>query len=155
MKKGLIFLTILTLFILPACDGKNDLSGKTFTISHKAISLIPPDVSREEIDDDDWYKTFLTLEFLNENEFTSTQLGKGTYELDRDDKEFTIRFENNNEHLEIGFNLEESKKDFSKYSAEINNLDFQPPDDNEVSHFQKFYMNINLAMENEYEFIRE
>lgn len=67
-------------------------------------------------------------------------LDERIYEL-KDDK-LVMQFENDNETLEIEFIIEESDKEFSEYSGEISDSDFQIEDSKRISKYNEFYLNL-------------
>ncbi|MFD2045186.1 hypothetical protein ACFSTA_15995 [Ornithinibacillus salinisoli] len=132
MKKRLIFLLLLAILLLSACSNSDELSGKTFDVSVMWSSPNSPS---------DNYKPLMRLEFSDGNIVKNTMgYEEGTYEL-KDDK-LVIQFENENESLEIEFTLEESDNEFSEYSAEISDSDFQIEDSGQVSKYQGFYQKL-------------
>ena len=132
MKKQLIFLLLLAILLLSACSNSDELSGKTFDVS---VMWISPDSTSEN------YKPLMILEFLDGDIVKNTlSSDEGTYEL-KDDK-LMILFENENEYLEAEFALKESDKEFSTYSAEISDLDFQMKDSEQVSKYIGLYQKL-------------
>ncbi|MFD2045218.1 hypothetical protein ACFSTA_16155 [Ornithinibacillus salinisoli] len=132
MKKGfMILIAVLSALIITACSNSDELSGKTFDVSEGGSP-----------NDPDKFYTKMKLEFLDEKKVINHHLHgeEGTYEL-KDDK-LIIQFENENESLEIEFALEESDLDFSEYSAEISDSNFQIEDSDQVSKYQKFYFDL-------------
>jgi hypothetical protein len=129
MVKRLVFLSLLSVLLLSACNNADELSGKTF------------DVSSRSIHDENSFYAIMTLEFSDGNVTTISIDGEeGAYEL-KDDK-LLIQYENENETLEIEFTLEESDEDSSTYSAIISDADFQIEDSDQVSKYRKFYTDL-------------
>ncbi|SHG86344.1 hypothetical protein [Ornithinibacillus halophilus] len=132
MKKWLFFLLLLVVFLLSACSNNDELSGKTFDIS--VVAMSPNDTSAN-------YTPVMTLEFSDGNKVKNTRDDEeGVYELKED--KLVILFKNENEHLEVEFTLKESDKEFSEYSAEISDLDFQMVDSTQVSKYKGLYQKL-------------
>ena len=132
MKKSFIILiAVLSILIITACSNSGNLSGKTFDVSVVSSPNTP-----------DKYDSIMTLEFTDGKVITDAIDGEeGAYDLK--DDELVIQFENENESLEIEFTLKESDKDFSEYSAEISDSDFQIEDSEQVSKYKNIYTNLS------------
>jgi major membrane immunogen (membrane-anchored lipoprotein) len=145
MKKRFIFLLLLVFLLLSACSNSDEFSGKTFDVS--VMSISPDSTSLGSTSED--YQPLMILEFLNGN-IVKNQLDEeeGTYKL-KDDK-LVVLFENENEYLEAEFTLKESDKEFSTYSAEISDIDFQMEDSEQVSKYKGFYQKL---WDRQFEFI--
>lgn len=129
MKKQFIFLLFIFILLLSACSSSDELSGKTFKIANL------PAPEEGYIDNPDKYDSIMTVELLDGKVVTdSIHKGQGTYELN--DNVLVLHFENENETLKLSFEVEESDKDFSKYSAVISDIDFKITDTDKVSHFE-------------------
>lgn len=130
MIRRLLFLFLLAVLLLSGCSTSDDLSGKTFDVSVRSSPNNP-----------DKYHAIMTLEFLDGKVINHSIAGEeGTYEL-KDDN-FVIQFENENESLQIEFTLKESDKEFSQYSAEIIDSDFQMEDAEQVSKYKQLYLDL-------------
>ena len=149
MKKRFILfnlLLLLYLLLLSACNNEDELSGKTFKVAS------PPGPIMEHIDDPDRYYPIMTLEFLDGKVSTnSIHDGEGTYELN--DNVLVLHFENENETLKLSFEVKESEKDFSEYSAIISEVDFEMKDTDKVSHFKN--LSFKFDKNTPIEFIKE
>jgi hypothetical protein len=145
MKKRFIYLLLLAFLLLSACSNSDVLSGKTFDVS--VLSISPDSTSLDSTSEN--YQPLMILEFLNGNSVKNMLDEEvGTYEL-KDDK-LVVLFENENEYLEVEFSLKESDKEFSTYSAEISDLDFQMEDSEQVSKYKGFYQKL---WDRQFEFI--
>lgn len=140
MKKRFILISLFLVLLLSACNGNDELAGKTFKLGYPSLD---PNMSTEGDDDDpDKYASLLTVEFLDGNTFTSSiQNGEGTYELN--DNVLLLHFKNDNEILKLSFKVKESEKDFSTYAAEISDADFEMTNTDAVSHFKNLFSALN------------
>lgn len=130
MIKRLVFLLLLSVFLMSACSSDDILSGKTFDVS---VVGSPTDPG--------YLQTIVTLEFSDENTFKNTRGNEeGTYELSGD--KLLILIEDENEKVEIEFTLKESDKELSEYSAELTHADFQMEDTEKISKYKGLYQKI-------------
>ncbi|WP_042222266.1 hypothetical protein [Oceanobacillus manasiensis] len=140
MKKRFILLSLFLVLFLSACNGNDELAGKTFKLSYP--SLDPNMAIEGDADDPDKYASLLTVEFLDGKSFTSSiQNGEGTYELN--DNVLLLHFKNDNEILKLSLNVKESEIDFSTYAAEISDADYEMTNTDKVSHFKNLYFALN------------
>ncbi|OZU87066.1 hypothetical protein CIL03_18745 [Virgibacillus indicus] len=147
MNKQFIFPILLFVFLLSACTSEDELSGQTFDVAY-----IPGPVSQEDFDNPNRYDSIMTLEFLDGKVITnSIDYKKGTYELI--DDELIVHFESDNEYLKIEFKVNESDKDFSKYSATIHNAEYEITDTEQISRFKN--LTNRLIKDMPIEFLRE
>lgn len=145
MKKWFGFLLLLLVVLLSACSNNDELSGKTL----RAVYMPPPWVQMDDATPNQ-YDYITTLEFLDGNVVSKAiQDGEGKYELNGD--ELVLRFENENERLEI--TVTESDKEFSEYSAVISDVDFDITDTDKVSHYQNLFL--KLSNKQPIEFLKE
>ncbi|CDO03384.1 hypothetical protein BN988_01896 [Oceanobacillus picturae] len=140
MKKRFLLLSFFLVLFLSACNGNDELAGKTFKLGYPSVD---PNMSIEgDADDPDNYASLLTVEFLDEKTFTSSiQNGEGTYVLN--DNVLLLHFKNDNEILKLSFKIKESEKDFSTYAAEVSDADFEMTNADAVSHFKNLFSALN------------
>jgi hypothetical protein len=117
--------------------GKGELIGETFRISYPPVF--------QNADTPGRYHTILNLEFIDGHTVQTKRYGEGTYELTGDNI-LLLQFENENERLQISFELRESEKDFSTYAAEIKDVVFEMDDWNKVSYFRNFAYSLPEGM---------
>ncbi|MEC5425105.1 hypothetical protein QGM71_16590 [Virgibacillus sp. C22-A2] len=142
MKKWFVFLVLLSVLLVSACNNSEELSGQTFTVAYTPVL-------QEDVDSPNRYDSIMTLEFSGGNVVTNSIYdGEGTYELN--DDELVVRFENENENLEIRFTVKESDKDFSEYSAIISDVDFEITDTDKISHFKNLTLKLTKDMSIEF-----
>ncbi|MFD1173590.1 hypothetical protein [Oceanobacillus picturae] len=140
MKKRFVLLSFFLVLFLSACNGNDELAGKTFKLSY--LSLDPNMSIEGDAEDPDKYASLLTVEFLDGKSFTSSiQNGEGTYELN--DNVLLLHFKNGNEILKLSFKVKESEKDFSTYAAEITDTDYKLTNTDAVSHFKNLFYTLN------------
>ncbi|MFD1851277.1 hypothetical protein [Oceanobacillus bengalensis] len=144
MKKRFILSLLLVVLLLSACNNEDELSGKTFEVAYTPVL-------QDDLDSPNRYDSIMTLEFLDGNVVNNTFYGEGTYELIDDVLE--LHFENENENLKIKFTVKESDKDFSEYSAEIRDVDFEMIDTDKISDFKN--LTVRLIKDMPIEILKE
>lgn len=130
MKKWFVFITLLSVFFVSACSSESDkLSGKTFNVAYTPVL-------QEDIDNPNKYDSIKTFKFSDGNVVSiAMEHTEGTYELNGDI--LVINIKNKNEKLKIKYSdFKESEKDFSAYSALINDFEFHVEDSNKVMHLK-------------------
>ncbi|UTR08988.1 hypothetical protein MM300_13720 [Evansella sp. LMS18] len=145
LNKRIVFLILLSALLVSACtnndaaSGSDKLSGKTFNISY-------PPVIQGDADSPNKYHSIMKIEFSDGNAATAAvNDAEGTYELH--DEVLVIKFENDNEHLEIEFtDFEESDRDFSEYSTQVSRVEWEMIDYDKISHLRNLYSQLNKEM---------
>lgn len=137
--KRIIFPALLFLILLSACNKKDELSGQTMNIAYVPAHPSFP----EYVDDPKRYHPLMTLEFLDGNVANETLHDhKGSYELNDDN--LIVLFERDDESIEIEFIIKDSDKDFSKYAAQISDVNFEK-DPGIVSHFDNLFFSLDKS----------
>ncbi|WP_078597662.1 hypothetical protein [Evansella clarkii] len=149
MNKRVVFLLLLSVLLVSACTTSNTASGSE-ELWGQIFNIAYPPVIQGDADSPNKYHSIMKVEFSDGNAATSAiNDGEGTYEFN--DKALVIKFENENEHLEIEFtDFEESDKDFIEYSAQISSLDFNMADSDKISHLGNLYNNLTKNMSVEF-----
>ncbi|WP_405096926.1 hypothetical protein [Oceanobacillus sp. FSL H7-0719] len=139
MRKRFISLLLLFGLLLSACNANDELSGRTFEIATHSPEM--------QIEDSDRFSPIVTLNFSEGNVFSNPIYGEGTYELN--DNVLVLHYENENESLNLRFELSESDNDYSEYAVEISGVDFEMKDLDKVSHYEDlpFKFDKNSPME--------
>ncbi|SES62521.1 hypothetical protein SAMN05216389_101116 [Oceanobacillus limi] len=139
MKKRFIFLLLIFVLLLSACNNSDGLFGKTFDVS-----------VRSSLNNPEKFDAIMTLEFSDGNLVKNTRgYEEGTYEWKED--ELVLLSENENENLEFIFTVKESDKEFSKYSAVISDIVYEMTNPDKISHLQNLFSKFDK--ERTYEFI--
>ncbi|MEK5038340.1 hypothetical protein [Sporosarcina sp. FSL K6-3457] len=131
MKKWLVvFIALLSVFFVSACSSESDkLAGKTLNVAYTPVL-------QEDVDNPNKYDSIKTLKFSDDNVVSiGMEDTKGTYELNGDI--LVVNIENENEKLKVKYiDFKESEKDFSAYSALIDDIEFHSEDSNKVMHLK-------------------
>jgi hypothetical protein len=133
----IFILLALPQFTTSDLAGKEQLIGETFHLAYQPVlygSAESPGA----------HHRFLTIEFVDGHTVHTMKYGEGTYELT--DESFLLQFENENERLQIHFELQESERDFSAYAAKITEVEFEMEDWNEISYFKDFAYSLSKDM---------
>lgn len=137
MKKCFSFFLLLSLLIISACNNSDELVGQTFNVAYTPVL-------QEDFDSPNSYSSIMTLEFSDRGVVTSTIYGEGTYDLNNNN--LVLHFENENEYLEIIIGVTESDKDFSKYYASINDIDYHFTDTDKIRQLQTLAVKLEEDM---------
>ncbi|HZW68395.1 MAG TPA: hypothetical protein VFF20_07295 [Pseudogracilibacillus sp.] len=145
MPKRSLYLLLVFIFLMSACNKNEELAGKKFNLAYTPVL-------QEDIEKPNAYDSLIKLTFSEDHTVNNTisELN-GSYELKN--SQLSLYFNNENENLVINISLEKSDKDFSEYSALITDVKYEIENEDELALLKDLFF--DLQKDRPMEFIIE
>src|SRR5699024_864325 len=145
MPKRSLYLLLVFIFLMSACNKNEELAGKKFNLAYTSVL-------QEDIEKPNAYDSLIKLTFSEDHTVNNTisELN-GSYELKN--SQLSLYFNNENENLVINISLEKSDKDFSEYSALITDVKYEIENEDELALLKDLFF--DLQKDRPMEFIIE